>query len=49
MTHSKTLLNLSDVYNIISFFSWIDANERVVHVTGAEIKFVAMYLPRKVV
>ena len=49
MTHSKTLLNLSDVYNIIFVFTWIDANERVVHVTGAEIKFVAMYLPRNVV
>ena len=32
-----------------SFFSWIDANERVMHVTCAEIKFVVMYLPRKVV
>ena len=46
-------LSITSVLHAIFFFrqalSWIDANKRVVHDTCAEIKFVVMYLPRKVV
>ena len=31
------------------FFLWIDAKKRDVHAMCADIKFVMMYLPRKVV